>query len=215
VDAGDLPLVVALAASLLLFAACSFIPPWRIVATVGLSASWLVSLVLAVSGAMREPLELLAWVAASKTALFGVAAMAIGAGEGCAAGRAIWVTLRMTFGLTMILYACIHWSNHDLISDLIPSWVPARQEWPWLTGSVFALCGAAALQGRQTRPAAFVISLMFASWIVLIHIQRTAENITSIFEWSFALSAVALLGVALLVAHQGPEDNPSALPSKV
>lgn len=199
------PLLLALGGSLALLAPLSFVQGWTIVARSGLAASWLVALQFALRAAFSHPVDLLEWVPASKDALFAVAAVAVGARPTRTQDPALAAILRQSFGLVMIFYASVHFLDRSVIAELIPSWIPGHEIWPWLTGTVLGLCGLAIVAGRLARSAAFIIAAMFGSWILLLHVERAARDPTSLSEWAFALSAVALLGIALVVGAQAPE----------
>lgn len=167
---------------------------------VGLAGTWLVALLFALAAALSHPSDLLGWVPASKAALFALAAVAIAPWPNVARAAVLRAVMRLTFGFAMLFYACVHLLHRALIAELIPAWVPGRDSWPWLTATVFGTCGVALLNGKLARPAAFIIASMVGSWILFLHIERVAADPLDIFEWAFALSALALFALALIVA---------------
>jgi hypothetical protein len=94
----------------------------------------------------------------------------------------------------------IHLTQRDLIATLIPAWIPVRSYWPWLTGGVSVAAGLACLVGRGTTWGAGFIAFMYLAWLPLVHAPRLLGVPGSLFEWTFALTALALAGVALAVA---------------
>lgn len=200
-------LLLMLGGSLLALAPLSCVRGWTMVAASGLAASWLVALLFALRAAFARHFDLLVWVPASKDALFALAALAVGTSGDQRQNSALAAALQLCFGLAMIFYASVHLLHRNVIADLIPAWIPARQAWPWVTGSVLGLCGVAIIEGRLARSASFILASMFGSWIMLLHVERAAQDLTSIFEWAFALSALALLGIALVVAAEAPKRN--------
>lgn len=182
---------------------------WTAAATDGLAACWFIATLFAVQAAFRQPAAMLEWVAPSKTILFALGALAVRKGNSGAEWPALRQVLRLMFGVTMMFYGLVHIFHRDLIAGLIPAWIPAQSYWPFLTASVFLLSGAALAHGRFARDASFLIASMFASWLVLLHVERAAAEPRSISEWAFGLSALGLLALALMVgAHAKRSHSP-------
>lgn len=111
------------------------------------------------------------------------------------------------------LFGAIHLLNIEAISSLIPGWIPFRGELPLVTGSIL-IVAAIALMARASRAiGALVVSGMFVSWILLLHIPRLAAQLAEPSEWSFAAMAIALAGALASLAFgdamavRRPEPN--------
>jgi uncharacterized membrane protein len=194
----DSPAAVwASGATLSIFAAAALVRRFERAGAIALAAHWLVAFALTLAAALDEPSGLLAWVPASKTALFALAALTL-----CrvTSGR----SLRWALGATLVLYGVIHVVECRVVGQLVPAWLPQRPLWPYFTGTLLLAAGAALVTGKFIAQAALGTAALFGSWILLIHLGRIAANPASSFEWTFALSALALTGTALMVAELNP-----------
>lgn len=166
------------------------------IAAFGLAAHWTLALAFTLLAAAKGPSSALNWVPVSQAALFVLASLASSNRPGLI--HAQLTDLRLPFAGTLIFYGLVHIFHRDLIAGLIPVWIPGTQIWPWITGSIMIAAGAALVTGRAVELASLAIAAMFASWILLVHLGRLAGDPASGFEWGFALTALALTGVALL-----------------
>jgi uncharacterized membrane protein len=157
------------------------------------AALWLGAFALALVAAVSAS-EVLAWVPAAETIVFG--AFAIWRWDDARG----WLTLRLLLGVMLVLFGAIHLTQRDLIATLIPDWIPVRSYWPWLTGGVSVAAGSACLVGRGTTLGAGAVAFMYLAWLPLVHAPRLLGAPGSLFEWTFALTALALAGVAFAVA---------------
>lgn len=164
-------------------------------------ALWGAFALCGVIAASLTPHDASGWVAAAECATFAAACFAHGGGS--RAG----IVLRLVFGATLVWFGIVHLTHRDLISSLIPEWMPARDYLPWLTGAVNVVAGLALLSGRYARWGALAIATMFGSWLPLVHAARIAADPGDLFEWTFALTAAALTGVALLTASRFAETR--------
>lgn len=167
-----------------------------------LALYWSLAVALTAFAAMRMPADPLNWVPVSKVALFAVAAAVT---TGWLEGR----VLRLSLGLALIFYGFVHLILHDVVAGLIPDWLQQPWVWPYLTGSLMLAAGLGLVAGRLVVEMALMIAGLFASWIPIIHLGRLAAHPGSSFEWTFALSAVAMTGIALMVAG---DDSPGSQP---
>ena len=175
-------------------------PSWRRPAGWVLVCLWLLATIATLIAAAGDFSDPILWVPVSKAVVFTLSAMLIGTGK-----KPVYDALRVTFGLTLIFYGLVHLFEHAAISGMIPGWLPKVIPWPFITGGLLIGSGFSLVIGKAIRPAAIAIAALFFSWILLLHIGRIAAKPESPFEWTFALSALALTGVAVLVAGQEPK----------
>jgi uncharacterized membrane protein len=157
------------------------------------AALWLAAFALALAAASGAS-DVLAWPPAAETIVF--SAFAIWRWDDARG----WLILRLLLGAMLVLFGAIHLTQRDLIATLIPDWIPVRSYWPWLTGGVSVAAGLACLAGRGTTLGAGAIAFMYLAWLPLVHAPRLLGAPGSLFEWTFALTALALAGVAFAVA---------------
>ena len=170
-------------------------------ARLALGLYWAMAVVLTFAAALKAPADPLNWVPMSKAALFAIAASAA---AGTVGGR----KLRVSFGIVLIFYSVIHLVFHDMIAELIPAWFPKGAIWPFLTAALMLAAGASLVTERAAAEMALAVAALFASWILIIHSGRLAADPASSFEWTFALSALALVGVALMAVSPAPSAEP-------
>lgn len=114
---------------------------------------------------------------------------------------------RCVLGATLLLFGAVHWLYPDAIAGMIPSWMPMSGAWPWITGAVQVAAGLMILTSFQGALAAFVVGLMWLSWVFLVHIPRLIGAPGDLFEWTFMLTAVALAGAAWSVGERFAPSN--------
>ncbi len=162
-----------------------------------LALSWVAACVLATIAALGSPDDLLGYVPVAETAAF--LAFALWRWD----ETRIWPILRVAFGAMLILFGVIHLMHREAIGSLIPEWIPGASYWPWLTGGGSVLAGLACVLDRGVASAAGAVAVMYLSWLPLVHAPRLLGE-PSLFEWTFALTAIALAGVALAIAGYAP-----------
>jgi uncharacterized membrane protein len=160
-------------------------------ARLALAMHWALALVLTVTAALKSPADPLNWVPVSKAALFAIAAA-------LSSGSVDQRLLRPSLGLVLIFYGLIHLFFHDLIAQLIPAWIPEPAFWPYFTGALMLVAGAALVVEKAAAAMAMIVTSLFASWILVLHSGRLMAHPASSFEWTFAFSALALVGVAIM-----------------
>ena len=170
-----------------------------------LAAFWLGWLLAGhVTGLMGAPANASLWVSATQVMTFA----AVGAmlsdrfTHGCRLARIV-------LGLTLLLFGAVHWLYPGTIVGMISGWVPVATFWPWVTGAIQIAAGLMILIGFRAALAAFVVGLMWLSWVFVIHIPRLLAAPGDLFEWTFMLTAVTLAGAAWSVREHFPRANPA------
>lgn len=109
--------------------------------------------------------------------------------------------------LSVFLIVCglPHFVYADFVLTLVPSWIPPGQRfWTWFTGVALIAGGVGILVPRTARLAAMMSALMIFLWVLLLHIPRALAGPQHAFETAGIFEALALSGVALLVAGNRP-----------
>lgn len=136
-------------------------------------------------------------------ALIGGAALLVGRGgfigRLAPAGAVFLAVFLVVCGLQHFVYA-------DFVVALVPSWIPPGQRfWTYFTGLALVAGGVGILVPRTARRAASLSALMIFLWVLLLHIPRAVEGPQHVFETAGIFEALALSGVALIVAGQARE----------
>jgi uncharacterized membrane protein len=108
--------------------------------------------------------------------------------------------------LAVFLVVCgiQHFVYRDFVTTLVPAWIPAREFWTGFTGIALVAGGAGILVPGIARWAASLSALMIFLWVLLLHIPRALAGPAHANETAGVFEALALSGVALLVAGARP-----------
>jgi len=115
-------------------------------------------------GAWNGPAEL------TFMAMGGVALLASSAG---AMRGTLLRIARILAGVSAIVFGCAHFNYIVFTATMVPAWIPpSRVFWAWVTGAGHLAAGIALVSGIQARLAATLLTVMMASFVVLLHIPR-------------------------------------------
>jgi uncharacterized membrane protein YphA (DoxX/SURF4 family) len=119
-----------------------------------------------------------------------------------AAARARLTLLgQRVFGLCAVLFGGAHFFYLAITVSWVPKWIPPSQEfWAYATGIFHIAGGVALLTGVQARLAATLLTIMYASFTVLVHVPMLVANSSNRFYWSENALNIILTGVAWVVA---------------
>ncbi len=126
--------------------------------------------------------------------------------------KGLSLACRAVIAIAMIVFGVDHFIGIVFIGSLIPSWIPLHEPWVAFFGVVFIAAGIGIGLGVLQRWSWIAIGLMFAIWVITLHIPRTLGfysipgAITDPDEWSSLFIAVGLWG--------GPWAVASGLPDK-
>ncbi len=120
---------------------------------------------------------------------------------------------QQAFGICAILFGGAHFFYMNLTAPLVPTWLPATQEfWGYATGVAHLAAGLAILTGVQARLAAVLLTVMFASFTPLVHVPMLLADPFSRTNWTENAVNLALTGVAWVVADSLAQSR-RALPT--
>ncbi|HTU81240.1 MAG TPA: hypothetical protein VMF61_03870 [Candidatus Acidoferrales bacterium] len=114
---------------------------------------------------------------------------------------------RLLLAACLIVFGVDHFLALDLVASLIPAWIPWHLGWAAFFGAAFIAAGLALLTRYLEREAAGGVALMYAVWVVTLHLPRTLGlygipgAIRDPAEWSSLFIAIALCGGALAFAY--------------
>jgi uncharacterized membrane protein YphA (DoxX/SURF4 family) len=105
------------------------------------------------------------------------------------------------FGICAVLFGGAHFFYMNLTAPLVPKWLPPSQEfWAYATGIGHIAAGLAILAGVRARLAAILLTAMYASFTLLVHLPSLLAGPASHFVWSENALNLILIGVAWVVA---------------
>jgi uncharacterized membrane protein len=103
----------------------------------------------------------------------------------------------------MILGGIQHFVYADFVAQLVPSWIPGARFWVYFTGVALIAGGLGILLPKTQRLAATMSGIMIFLWVVLLHIPRALADLHDAGETSGVFEALALSGVAFILADRG------------
>ncbi len=120
-----------------------------------------------------------------------------------------WLRLasRVVFAIAMVVFGVDHFLALAPIGTLIPGWIPWHVFWIAFFGAVFIAAGAGIGFGKYERWCWAAIGLMFAVWVITLHVPRTLGwlgipgAINDPDEWSSLFIAIGLWGGPWAMAH--------------
>jgi uncharacterized membrane protein YphA (DoxX/SURF4 family) len=108
---------------------------------------------------------------------------------------------QVVFGLCALVWGGAHFAYMNLTAPLVPKWLPPSQLfWGYATAVCFLLAGIALLTGVWARLAAILLTVMLATFAVLIHTPTLIADHASRFNWNESAVNFALVGAAWVVA---------------
>jgi uncharacterized membrane protein YphA (DoxX/SURF4 family) len=108
---------------------------------------------------------------------------------------------QIAFGVCAVLFGGAHFFYMNLTAPLVPKWLPPSQEfWGYVTGIAHIAAGLAIIAGVQARLAAILLTVMYASFTLLVHLPLVIGDPSSHWIWSENAVNIALIGTAWVVA---------------
>ena len=108
---------------------------------------------------------------------------------------------QIVFGVCAVLFGGAHFFYMNLTAPLVPKWLPPGPEfWGYATGVGHIAAGIAILTRVRARLAAILLTAMYASFTVLVHVPMLLADPSSHWIWSENAVNIALIGVAWVVA---------------
>ena len=105
------------------------------------------------------------------------------------------------FGVFLFICGVQHFIYAEFVDSLVPGWIlPGRRFWTYFSGTALIAGGAGLILPKLARLAAILSGVMIFLWVVLLHIPRALADLHNAGETSAIFEALALSGVAFLVA---------------
>lgn len=144
-------------------------------------------------------------------------AVALAGGALVLAGRArlppseAWTRLgRILFGVSLPVFGILHLYYAEGTATLVPAWYPVPLFWAMFTGVAHFAAGVSITEeGPLARLAATLIGVMFATFVLTLHIPSQLEYADARAEQTSLLVAVGMCGAAWIVAGSLSSRDPS------
>ncbi|HWE45907.1 MAG TPA: DoxX family membrane protein [Caulobacteraceae bacterium] len=119
------------------------------------------------------------------------------------ATRADWAVVgRIGFGLCLIVFGISDSVYPQLTAPLVPKWLPPSQLfWAYFATAAHVAAGLAVLSGIKARLAAVLVTIMYASWQLIVHLPLVIQDPHSPGHWSEFVANLVLMGAAWCLAE--------------
>jgi len=139
-----------------------------------------------------------AWAVAFETVALAAAAWTLAGLLGRMPER-VRVAARWAFSASLIAFGLFHFLYHGYIENAVPAWIPGHAFWTYAIGGALIAAGFAVWTGIQARLAATLLSIMFGSWVFIVHAPRVAASWSNADEWNSLFIALACCGASWIV----------------
>jgi len=200
--------LIGFASGLFLFAAGVCLLVRRTRRGAALAVGWFLAiwiLVLHAPHLANHPRDGGGWTTAFEVVALGGAAWVLASLAGATrlrpTGTDAGVVGRTMYGVSLPVFAVLHFVYAVYVASVIPAWIPAHTFWAYATGVAHAAAGLAIASGVKRRLAALLEGWMFAVWVAILHLPRVASATAeeSRNEWTSLLIALAMAGGAWLI----------------
>jgi len=128
-------------------------------------------------------------------------------GESGDTWRRVALFARVAFGLSFIAFGISHFVYTGYVESVIPAWIPAHKFFAYFTGVAHIAAGASLVTGIRVRLATTLLAIMFACWVLVLHVPRVAAARGDMNEWTSLIVALAMCGGAWLFAAEDRDDT--------
>lgn len=148
-----------------------------------------------------------AWTRLGKAVALTGGALAVAASARQAAPgsvAALTIMGRFALGIFLIASGVQHFLFPDVVTTLVPTWVPGPRVWTYVAGVALIAGGGGLIIPRTTRLAGIGVGLMVFAWVWILHIPRAlaASPANQRNEWTAVFEAVAFAGIAFMLAQR-------------
>lgn len=116
---------------------------------------------------------------------------------------------RIFFSVMLITYGTDHFLFVDLVSTMVPSWIPSHIFWTYFTGTALIGAGVAIILQVKTKIVASLLGAMLFIWFLIIHIPTALADPHRMngLEVNRVFVTFGFTGIALLIAFTNNERH--------
>jgi uncharacterized membrane protein len=109
----------------------------------------------------------------------------------------------------MIVAGTEHFIYVRFVVDLVPAWIPGHLFWTYFSGTALIAGGIGLIVKRTARLAAGLLGATIFIWVLVLHVPRAIADLHSANEWTSVFQALAMSGIAFILATTPPRDSPA------
>ena len=103
----------------------------------------------------------------------------------------------------MVISGIVHFLKPNIIARMIPTYIPFRFIWPYITGVLFVLAGISITLMVKTKISAFTLGCMILLFAIIVHMKGFLKG-TPIASALFVRD-IAIAGSAFFIASQSKD----------
>jgi uncharacterized membrane protein YphA (DoxX/SURF4 family) len=126
------------------------------------------------------------------------------------ANRLLPYTPRLLLSVFLVICGVQHFVYADFVVTLIPAFIPAHLFWTYFAAVALIAGGVGVLFDFSLRWAAILTGIMIFCWVFLLHLPRALSDLHQAGEMAGVFEALALSGVAFMLALPPSRINSSA-----
>ncbi len=104
------------------------------------------------------------------------------------------------FGAALATFGAEHFSFTRSISQVVPAWMPGHLFWTYLVGTALICAALSVALDIQTELSSLLLGVMFASFVLSIHLPNVAANPKNRIVWAVAFRDLSFAGGAFALA---------------
>lgn len=116
---------------------------------------------------------------------------------------------RIFFSIMLIGYGIDHYLYTELVSTMVPLWIPNNIFWTYLAGTALIAAGVAIILNFRLKLTGILLATMLLLWMLIIHLPNVISHHFKIedIEVSRVLVTFGFAGIALLLAFSNKKNN--------
>jgi uncharacterized membrane protein len=124
---------------------------------------------------------------------------------------------RILLAIALVIFGAQHFIYKDFLPKLepVPSWVPLRLPWAYLTGVILILVACSIASRIMDRLAAILMGIMFIACVFLFHLPILVSNLHNADKWACTFEELAIGSGALLLAGTLSPDRSSVWTERI
>lgn len=109
----------------------------------------------------------------------------------------------------LIGYGIDHYLYTELVSTMVPLWIPNNIFWTYLAGTALIAAGVAIILNFRIKLTGILLATMLLLWMLIIHLPNVISHHFKIedIEVSRVLVTFGFAGIALLLAFSNKKNN--------
>ncbi|MDA0196653.1 MAG: DoxX family protein [Bacteroidetes bacterium] len=112
---------------------------------------------------------------------------------------------RIIYGIPMLMFAFGHFGNANMMSGMVPSFIPGGVFWVYLTGLALLAAGVSIIINKKMKLATLLLGIMLLIFAFTIHLPNMMGG-NDIYALPMFMKDLGLAGAALFMSGQANDD---------